>query len=201
MDIEAGLSDREQVVEHAVSIEAKVHVEWLFFLEGFSHQNFAARVQTRRDVLLSLFVSLSGETTDESIIKSHPPKRLQRLLETPTTPSTIEDLEEKLANAEVRRNQVIRSRTRFNTRIASNSWNDSPLFQILEERINNARQVSGDAKTGSDGDGSGDETKDGEDVGDDAGNDAGEKVGDSVDHPEESPPEENEAENDGHKAD
>lgn len=44
---------------------------------------------------------------EESIIKKHPPKRLQKLLEDrPQTPSTIEDLEEKLAKAEIRRQEV-----------------------------------------------------------------------------------------------
>lgn len=42
----------------------------------------------------------------DSIIKKHPPKRLQRLVDAPATETTIEELEEKLANAEIRRNQV-----------------------------------------------------------------------------------------------
>lgn len=42
----------------------------------------------------------------DSIIKKHPPKRLQRLVDAPTPQTTIEELEEKLANAELRRNQV-----------------------------------------------------------------------------------------------
>lgn len=52
-------------------------------------------------------VAFEGDS-DESIIKKHPPKRLlQRLVETPNpSPPTIEDLEEKLANAEIRRNKV-----------------------------------------------------------------------------------------------
>lgn len=50
-------------------------------------------------------VSLSDES--ESIIKKHPPKRLQRLVDAPSTQTTIEELEEKLANAEIRRNQVV----------------------------------------------------------------------------------------------
>lgn len=50
-----------------------------------------------------------ASTGSSSIIKRHPPKRvLQRLVEQSSnqTPPTIEDLEEKLANAELRRNQV-----------------------------------------------------------------------------------------------
>lgn len=46
------------------------------------------------------------EDESGSIIKKHPPKRLQRLVDAPETQTTIEELEEKLANAEIRRNQV-----------------------------------------------------------------------------------------------
>ncbi|XP_037052525.1 uncharacterized protein LOC119086057 [Bradysia coprophila] len=46
----------------------------------------------------------------DSIIKKHPPKRLQRLVDTPATETTIEELEEKLANAELRRNQFLSDR-------------------------------------------------------------------------------------------
>lgn len=55
-------------------------------------------------------VALEPES-GESLIKKHPPKRvLQRLTETiSTAPPTIEDLEEKLANAEIRRNKVTNS--------------------------------------------------------------------------------------------
>lgn len=50
------------------------------------------------------------DNPEGSIIKKHPPKRLlDRLaVETPTsTPTTIENLEKKLANAEIRRNKVV----------------------------------------------------------------------------------------------
>lgn len=44
---------------------------------------------------------------NNSIIQNHPPKRLQRLLEgVASPPPTLEELEDKLASAEVRRNQV-----------------------------------------------------------------------------------------------
>lgn len=49
---------------------------------------------------------VSLEEESDSIIKKHPPKRLQRLVDAPETQTTIEELEEKLANAEIRRNQV-----------------------------------------------------------------------------------------------
>lgn len=47
-----------------------------------------------------------ASTGSSSIIKRHPPKRLLQRLVEPSYNQTIEDLEEKLANAELRRNQV-----------------------------------------------------------------------------------------------
>lgn len=61
----------------------------------------------------------SADTSEGSIIKRHPPKRLlQRLAEPASnqTQTTIEDLEEKLANAEVRRNKVYSQREPVNYR-------------------------------------------------------------------------------------
>ncbi|XP_058829297.1 uncharacterized protein LOC131688792 [Topomyia yanbarensis] len=46
----------------------------------------------------------------ESLIKKHPPKRLKRLEEQTSDPPSIEDLEEKLATAEMRRQQFLASR-------------------------------------------------------------------------------------------
>lgn len=47
---------------------------------------------------------------NESIIKKHPPKRLQRLTETTVQPTTIEGLEEKLVKAEIRRQKFLQQR-------------------------------------------------------------------------------------------
>ncbi|GAB0090038.1 hypothetical protein DMENIID0001_046920 [Sergentomyia squamirostris] len=47
---------------------------------------------------------------DGSLVKKHPPKRLRRLEETPSTPPSIEELQEKLANAEIRRQQILQQK-------------------------------------------------------------------------------------------
>lgn len=49
-----------------------------------------------------------AEEGDESIIKKHPPKRFQKLEDTQTSPAiTLVKLQEKLEEAEIRRQQVI----------------------------------------------------------------------------------------------
>ncbi|XP_058460127.1 uncharacterized protein LOC131435885 [Malaya genurostris] len=59
-------------------------------------------------------ISLDDENS-ESIIKKHPPKRLKRLQEQISDPPSIEDLEEKLATAEMRRQQFLASRIQKTT--------------------------------------------------------------------------------------
>lgn len=55
---------------------------------------------------------------DESIIKKHPPKRIQKLLdERPATPQTIESLEAKLANAQMRRQKILLDRINTVTKL------------------------------------------------------------------------------------
>lgn len=55
---------------------------------------------------------------DESIIKKHPPKRIQKLLdERPATPQTIENLEAKLANAQMRRQKILLERINTVTKL------------------------------------------------------------------------------------
>lgn len=82
---------------------------------------------------------------NNSIIQSHPPKRLQRLLESASPPPTLEELEGKLASAEVRRNQVmIVFFSSFNYVLI---WTISKImrtnfqyvFEILAERTNSIR--------------------------------------------------------------
>ncbi|ETN60033.1 hypothetical protein AND_008361 [Anopheles darlingi] len=60
-------------------------------------------------------IPLGEEGDDGSLIKKHPPKRLKRLEEQPSTASSIEDLEEKLATAEIRRQQFLANRSRQTT--------------------------------------------------------------------------------------
>ncbi|CAD7089651.1 unnamed protein product [Hermetia illucens] len=47
---------------------------------------------------------------DDSLIRKHPPKRLQRLTEVPLVETTIEDLEEKLAKADIRRQRYLQEK-------------------------------------------------------------------------------------------
>jgi hypothetical protein len=51
-------------------------------------------------------IAENDDDNQSSLIKKHPPKRLKRLEELQPQPQTIEGLEEKLATAEVRRQQV-----------------------------------------------------------------------------------------------
>ncbi|XP_035785827.1 uncharacterized protein LOC118463388 [Anopheles albimanus] len=60
-------------------------------------------------------IPLAEEGDAGSLIKKHPPKRLKRLEEQPSTASSIEDLEEKLATAEIRRQQFLANRSRQTT--------------------------------------------------------------------------------------
>ncbi|KAI5700217.1 hypothetical protein M8J76_003878 [Diaphorina citri] len=46
----------------------------------------------------------------DSLVKKHPPKRLQRLEEQPTSPITHQTIVEKLAEAEARRLQILNQR-------------------------------------------------------------------------------------------
>lgn len=56
---------------------------------------------------MSFEIAFENENTDDSIIKKHPPKRFQKLEEQQTSPSvSLEKLQEKLDEAEIRRQQV-----------------------------------------------------------------------------------------------
>ncbi|KAJ6645662.1 hypothetical protein Bhyg_00869 [Pseudolycoriella hygida] len=78
------------------------------------------------------------EEDSDSIIKKHPPKRLQRLVDAPIIQTTIEELEEKLANAEVRRNQFLMERV--NTLKAKDDETIAKNEQEGDEIDNNATQ-------------------------------------------------------------
>ncbi|KAJ8931436.1 hypothetical protein NQ314_015653 [Rhamnusium bicolor] len=59
---------------------------------------------------LSFEIAFDEEKVEESIIKKHPPKRFQRLEEPPTSPITLDKLQEKLEEAEIRRQQILAQR-------------------------------------------------------------------------------------------
>lgn len=95
-------------------------LNWFNFFFTFSKKNWTTGVN--RLELIADFNSLShnllapseafvipfDDNGTNGLIKKHPPKRLQRLEEQSNTlaPPTIEDLEEKLATAELRRKEV-----------------------------------------------------------------------------------------------
>ncbi|KAJ8948236.1 hypothetical protein NQ318_013223 [Aromia moschata] len=58
---------------------------------------------------MSFEIAFDEDGAEESIIKKHPPKRFQRLEDPPPTPITLDKLQEKLEEAEIRRQQVRRS--------------------------------------------------------------------------------------------
>ncbi|KAJ8974122.1 hypothetical protein NQ317_000652 [Molorchus minor] len=59
---------------------------------------------------LSFEIAFDGDGSEESIIKKHPPKRFQRLEDPPTSPITLNKLQEKLEEAEIRRQQILAQR-------------------------------------------------------------------------------------------
>ncbi|XP_055538268.1 uncharacterized protein LOC129725895, partial [Wyeomyia smithii] len=62
-------------------------------------------------------IPLDDESPDESLIKKHPPKRLKRLEETSSNTPSLEELEEKLATAEMRRQLFLASRVQKTTTV------------------------------------------------------------------------------------
>ncbi|XP_053659967.1 uncharacterized protein LOC128709008 [Anopheles marshallii] len=60
-------------------------------------------------------IPLSDTENPESLIKKHPPRRLKRLEEQSGSTPSIEDLEEKLATAESRRQQFLANRSQKTT--------------------------------------------------------------------------------------
>lgn len=59
---------------------------------------------------LAFEVPLHDPADEDSLIRKHPPRRLQRLEEQPVSPPTLQELQDKLAEAQQRRLQVILSR-------------------------------------------------------------------------------------------
>uniref|UniRef100_A0A0E4C798 Uncharacterized protein n=3 Tax=gambiae species complex TaxID=44542 RepID=A0A0E4C798_ANOGA len=60
-------------------------------------------------------IPLGDSEHPDSLIKKHPPRRLKRLEEQSSTTPSIEDLEEKLATAETRRQQFLANRSQKTT--------------------------------------------------------------------------------------
>ncbi|XP_028135697.1 uncharacterized protein LOC114330540 [Diabrotica virgifera virgifera] len=60
---------------------------------------------------MSFEIAFEDDDTDESIVKKHPPKRILERLEDPhSSPVTLEKLQEKLDEAEIRRQQILAQR-------------------------------------------------------------------------------------------
>ncbi|EAT34362.1 AAEL013388-PA [Aedes aegypti] len=77
-------------------------------------------------------IPLDDENPD-SLIKKHPPLRLKRLEEHTTTPPSIEDLEGKLATAEIRRQQFLASRAQKTTTIDKPDNDENGDVNAIEE--------------------------------------------------------------------
>ncbi|CAH1173732.1 unnamed protein product [Phaedon cochleariae] len=60
---------------------------------------------------LSFEIAFEEGESEESIVKKHPPRRiLERLEEPPSSPVTLDKLQEKLDEAEIRRQQILAQR-------------------------------------------------------------------------------------------
>ncbi|KAG5895585.1 hypothetical protein JTB14_002347 [Gonioctena quinquepunctata] len=60
---------------------------------------------------LSFEIAFEEDDAEDSIVKKHPPKRvLERLEEPPSSPVTLSKLQEKLDEAEIRRQQILAQR-------------------------------------------------------------------------------------------
>ncbi|XP_058065758.1 uncharacterized protein LOC131215387 [Anopheles bellator] len=60
-------------------------------------------------------VPIGDPANPDSVIKKHPPKRLKRLEEQSSSTNSLEELEEKLATAEIRRQQFLANRSQKTT--------------------------------------------------------------------------------------
>ncbi|XP_065088253.1 uncharacterized protein LOC135709790 [Ochlerotatus camptorhynchus] len=77
-----------------------------------------------------------NDENPESLIKKHPPLRLKRLEEHTSNPPSIENLEEKLATAEIRRQQFLASRALKTTtfdKTGDDANGDIDAIQEVEE--------------------------------------------------------------------
>ncbi|CAH0767651.1 unnamed protein product [Bemisia tabaci] len=68
------------------------------------------RVMRREDYPAPVAFEVPLEEGEESLVKKHPPKRLQRLEDQQSPNITAKDIESKLAEAEQRRLQILNQR-------------------------------------------------------------------------------------------
>ncbi|XP_050067558.1 uncharacterized protein LOC126556343 [Anopheles maculipalpis] len=100
-------------------------------------------------------IPLGDSDNPESLIKKHPPRRLKRLEEQSSSTPSIEDLEEKLATAESRRQQFLANRSQKTTfDKASLDATDNDASTIPEEGEDD-RSTDGTRTNEQDGDDSG----------------------------------------------
>ncbi|XP_038111709.1 uncharacterized protein LOC6040288 isoform X5 [Culex quinquefasciatus] len=78
-------------------------------------------------------VPLDDADNADSLIRKHPPKRLQRLEEQPGSPPTIDELEEKLATAEMRRQQFLASRSQKTLTLDKTGQEENGDVDVIKE--------------------------------------------------------------------
>ncbi|XP_053686072.1 uncharacterized protein LOC128735614 [Sabethes cyaneus] len=83
----------------------------------------------------------------ESLIKKHPPKRLKRLEEQTSDPPSIEDLEEKLATAEIRRQQFLASRVQKTTTLEHSELEENFYVPSVIEEEDETEEADGNGAT------------------------------------------------------
>ncbi|KAL9703827.1 hypothetical protein quinque_007345 [Culex quinquefasciatus] len=78
-------------------------------------------------------VPLDDADNADSLIRKHPPKRLQRLEEPPGNPPTIDELEEKLTTAEMRRQQFLASRSQKTLTLDKTGQEENGDVDVIKE--------------------------------------------------------------------
>ncbi|XP_052873298.1 uncharacterized protein LOC128278608 [Anopheles cruzii] len=101
-------------------------------------------------------VPLGDPENPDGIIKKHPPKRLKRLEEQSSSTNSLEDLEEKLATAEIRRQQFLANRSQKTTFDKDATDNDASTIpdEGEDDRSDDGREGfdrDADADSGVDG--------------------------------------------------
>lgn len=85
---------------------------------------------------LAFEVPLHDPADEDSLIRKHPPRRLQRLEEQPVSPPTLQELQDKLAEAQQRRLQVDLPRLHDTFYKLVTTWNRHSFFiqVVLQNR-------------------------------------------------------------------